>query len=80
VQRLYLTGGAPNPVLSTDDSALTARGPIAADTLKPFAQEDAPKYVYLVDPNGYVVMRWSLAQDPKFILIDLRHLLGGAEG
>jgi len=27
-----------------------------------------------------VVMRYSLAQDPKFILIDLRHLLGGSEG
>jgi hypothetical protein len=25
-------------------------------------------------------MRYSLSQDPKFILIDLRHLLGGSEG
>ncbi|HEY3645366.1 MAG TPA: hypothetical protein VGM16_08515 [Gammaproteobacteria bacterium] len=80
VQRLYLSPRAPRPDLVAADPALTARGPVPNDTLKPFAQEDAPKYIYLADPNGYVVMRWSLAQDPKFILIDLRHLLGASEG
>lgn len=80
VQRLYLAQGAPPTDLRTTDPALTARGPVAKDVLKPFAAEEAPKYIYLADPNGYVVMRWSLAQDPKFILIDLRHLLGGGEG
>ena len=80
IQRLYLAQGAPPTDLRTVDPALTARGPVAKDTLMPFATEDAPKYIYLADPNGYVVMRWSLAEDPKFILIDLRHLLGGGEG
>ena len=80
VQRLYLSAGEPVPELTANDSGLTARGPIAADTLKPFAEEEARKYIYLADPNGYVVMRWSLAEDPKFILIDLRHLLGASEG
>jgi hypothetical protein len=80
VQRLYLSAGAPAEQLTAHDPGLTARGPIAKDTLKPFAEEDAYKYIYLADPNGYVVMRWSLAEDPKFILIDLRHLLGASEG
>lgn len=59
-----------------EDPGLTARGPVANDTLRPFALN----YIYLADPNGYVVMRYSLSQDPKFILIDLRHLLGASEG
>lgn len=80
VQRLYLTQGAPSPELAKDYPGLTARGLIAKDTLKPFAEEDARNYIYLADPNGYVVMRWSLSQDPKFILLDLRHLLGASEG
>jgi len=80
VQRLYLAQGAPPTELRTGDPALTARGPVAKDTLMPFAAEDAQKYIYLADQNGYVVMRYSLSQDPKFILIDLRHLLGGSEG
>lgn len=80
VQRLYLGPGAPPRDLASSDPALTARGLIPGDTLRPFAIEDAAKYIYLADPNGYVVMRYSLAQDPKFILIDLRHLLGGSEG
>jgi hypothetical protein len=79
VQRLYLSQGAPTD-LGKSDPALTARGPVAKDTLKPFAAEDAQRYIYLADQNGYVVMRWSLSEDPKFILIDLRHLLGGGEG
>ena len=80
VQRLYLSVGAPVRELAAGDPGLTARGPVAKDTLKPFAEEDASNYIYLADPNGYVVMRWSLSEDPKFILIDLRHLLGGGEG
>ena len=80
VQRLYLAQGAVRQDLTASDPALTARGPVAKDILRPFAAEDAAKYIYLTDPNGYVVMRWSLSQDPKFILIDLRHLLGGSEG
>jgi hypothetical protein len=80
VQRLYLAQGVPPTDLRNNDPALTARGPVVKDTLKPFAAEESPKYIYLADPNGYVVMRYSLAQDPKFILIDLRHLLGGSEG
>ena len=80
VQRLLLSPQAPRHDLVAADPALTARGPVPDDTLKAFAQEDAPKYIYLADPNGYVVMRWSMSQDPKFILQDLRHLLGGGEG
>ena len=76
VQRLYLSQGAPRRDIMANDPGLTARGPVANDTLRPFALN----YIYLADPNGYVVMRYSLSQDPKFILIDLRHLLGASEG
>src|SRR5579871_2217402 len=53
VQRLYLTQGVPPAELAGSNPALTARGPVARDTLKPFAAEDAQKYIYLADQNGY---------------------------
>jgi hypothetical protein len=36
-------------------------------------------HVYLVDPNGNVMMRWDAAQDPKGMLRDLERLLRASQ-
>jgi len=74
VQRLYLAQGAPAG--DAGDAALTARDASAKDALKAFGGEDTTRYIYLADAKGYVVLRYPLSGDPKFILMDLRHLLG----
>lgn len=80
VQRLYLVTGkpgsrAPEPGLAVADAST------AAALLKQFdAPETAAGYIYLVDPRGYLMMRYPLTDDPKGLLKDLRHLLGVAEG
>lgn len=79
-QRLYLAAGRPDAAVSKADPGLTAADASGRAALKAFDGADAPKYIYLVERNGYVVLRYSLAQDPKFILQDLRHLLGAGEG
>ena len=80
VQQLYLSAGIPVADVTQSYPGLTGRD-VKSDVLgSGFDGADAPKYIYLVDPNGYVVLRYPLAQDPKDILIDLRHLLGVSEG
>ena len=79
VQRLYLSQGIPAADVTQGDAGLTGRD-IHGTATQAFDGADAPKYIYLVDRNGYVVLRYALSQDPKFILIDLRHLLGASEG
>ena len=80
VQLLYLSPGIPVADVTQANPGLTGRD-VTSDALRTgFDGADAPKYIYLVDQHGYVVLRYSLAQDPKFILIDLRHLLGASEG
>jgi len=80
VQRLYLSEGAPAADLTNGDPGLTVRDVHGSAALPAFDGAEAPKYIYLVDRNGYVVLRYALSQDPKFILMDLRHLLGAGEG
>jgi hypothetical protein len=80
VQRLYLSQGILAADMTQGDPGLAGRDVKGAAVLKGFDGADAPKYIYLVDRNGYVVLRYALAQDPKFLLIDLRHLLGAGEG
>ena len=79
VQRVYLSQGILAADVTQGDPGLTGRDVKGDAVLKGFDGADAPKYIYLVDRNGYVVLRYSLTQDPKFILIDLRHLLGSSE-
>jgi len=80
VQRLYLSQGIIAADVTQGDAGLTGRDIHGSAALQAFDGPDASKYIYLVDRNGYVVLRYSLAQDPKFILMDLRHLLGSGEG
>src|SRR5262249_15007151 len=78
-QRLYLAAGVPEAQVK-QDPGLTALDATGRAALAAFDGEQAPKYVYLVDPKGYVVLRYPLSEDPKHILQDLRHLLGVSEG
>ncbi|HEY1773258.1 MAG TPA: hypothetical protein VGH91_08715 [Gammaproteobacteria bacterium] len=77
---LYLSSGIPTADVTQANPAVTGRDVTGAALRAGFDGADAPKYIYLVDPNGYVVLRYPLAEDPKDILIDLRHLLGASEG
>jgi len=76
VQRLYLATGEAASDVTQGEPGLTGADAAGLAVLKGFDGADAPKYIYLVDSNGYVAMRYSLSGDPKWILQDLRHLLG----
>jgi cytochrome oxidase Cu insertion factor (SCO1/SenC/PrrC family) len=80
VQLLYLSTGIPVADVTQANPGFTGRDVTSAVLRAGFDGADASKYIYLVDPNGYVVLRYPLAQDPKDILVDLRHLLGASEG
>ena len=80
VKLLYLSTGIPVADVTQGNPGLTGRDVGSAVLRAGFDGADAPKYIYLVDQHGYVVLRYPLSQDPKFILIDLRHLLGASEG
>jgi hypothetical protein len=80
VKLLYLSSGIPVADVTQGNPGLIGRD-VSSDVLRTgFDGADAPKYIYLVDQHGYVVLRYPLADDPKHILIDLRHLLGLSEG
>lgn len=80
VQRLYVSQGILAADITQSDKGLTGRDTHGAAAVVAFGGAVAPQYIYLVDRSGYVVLRYALAQDPKFILQDLRHLLGAGEG
>jgi hypothetical protein len=80
VQLLYLSQGIPVSDVVQSYPSLTGRDVSAGPIDKAFDGPGAPKYIYLTDQNGYLVLRYPLAKDPKDILIDLRHLLGLSEG
>lgn len=80
VQRLYVSQGILAADVTQSDPGLTGRDARSVDAVAAFGGATAPQYIYLVDRNGYVVLRYALTQDPKFILLDLRHLLGASEG
>lgn len=79
-QQLYLASGTPDAAAVRADPGLMALNAAGRPALHAFDGANAPNYVYLVDPHGYVVLRYSLAQDPKSILQDMRHLFGQGEG
>jgi hypothetical protein len=86
VQRLYLVDGTPqNPAkLLREQPDLTVAdvsSPVGQNFIKKFSGEgnaipDMGKYIYLVDPQGFYIMRYSIAGNPEGLLKDLQHLLG----
>ncbi|MBU6470299.1 MAG: hypothetical protein KGL00_09695 [Gammaproteobacteria bacterium] len=89
-QRLYLVLGAPaNPArLLREQPDLTVAevsGPAGQDFIQQFSADGhSPpamgKYIYLVDPRGYYVLRYPIQGPPEGLLKDLQHLLGQAGG
>jgi hypothetical protein len=82
-QRLYLVDGpVPDPAKLKDGAGLAVANVSHDQAL--LGAFDAPavaaQYIYLMDPRGFLVMRYPLAGDPKWLLQDFRHLLGGGEG
>jgi hypothetical protein len=82
VQRLYLVTGKPSAAETLQrDPGLTVADVSGEPVL--LKQFDPPAiathFLYVADPHGYLVMRYSLDADPKGLLKDLRHLLGAGE-
>lgn len=90
VQRLYLVDGAPaNPAkLEREQPDLTVAN-VSGGAGQAFARqfsldgESVPgsdKFIYLVDPRGFYILRYSIAGPPEGLLKDLKHLLGEGGG
>lgn len=89
-QRLYLVEGTPaNPAkLLREQPDLTVANVSSAAgqnfirqfSLNGQSPPDVGKYIYLVDPRGYYMMRYSISGPPEGLLKDLQHLLGQGGG
>ncbi|MBU6421240.1 MAG: hypothetical protein KGL98_07455 [Gammaproteobacteria bacterium] len=89
-QRLYLAEGVPaNPAkLLREQPDLTVAdvsGAAGEDFIRQFSLDgrsapDVGKYIYLVDPRGFYIMRYSISGPPEGLLKDLQHLLGQGGG
>ena len=82
VQRLYLVMGKPSAAeaLQRDPGLAVADASGEPGLIQQFdPPATAAHYLYVADPHGYLVMRYSLDADPKGLLKDLRHLLGAGE-
>jgi hypothetical protein len=89
-QRLYLVLGAPaNPAkLLREQPDLTVAdvsGPLGRNFIRQFSTDgksipDIGKYIYLVSPRGYYMMRYSISGAPEGLLKDLQKLLGQSGG
>ncbi|MDE2234937.1 MAG: hypothetical protein KGL13_07005 [Gammaproteobacteria bacterium] len=90
IQRLYLVEGTPqNPGKlqreQADATVADVSGPGGASFIRQFSLngKSAPhvgRYIYLVDPRGFYIMRYSIAGKPEGLLKDLQHLLGQGGG
>ncbi|MGB9429481.1 MAG: hypothetical protein WCC11_06330 [Gammaproteobacteria bacterium] len=90
VQRLYLVEGAPgNPAKLTREQPGLMVADVASPAGQSFIQQfsvdgksapDIGKYIYLVDPKGFYIMRYSISGNPEGLLRDLQHLLGQGGG
>jgi hypothetical protein len=89
VQRLYLVDGAPaepqplhasHPDLTVAEVSSAPGAPVLKefDAVTPDAAHNGG-YIYVVDPHGYLVMRYSVHADPEDLLKDLKHLFGGGD-
>lgn len=90
VQRLYLVDGAPaNPAkLQREQPDITVAN-VSGGTGQAFVRQfsldgksvpDGDKFIYLVDPRGFYILRYSIAGSPEGLLKDLKHLLGEGGG
>ena len=89
-QRLYLVEGAPqNPEKlareQPDLRVADVSGPVGRNFIRQFSADgksapDSGKYIYLVDPQGFYIMRYSISGPPEGLLKDLQHLLGQSGG
>lgn len=89
-QRLYLVLGAPaNPAKLTreqpDLTVADVSGPGGQDFIRQFSADGHTtpaigKYIYLVDPRGYYMLRYPIQGPPEGLLKDLQHLLGQGGG
>jgi cytochrome oxidase Cu insertion factor (SCO1/SenC/PrrC family) len=89
-QRLYLVEGTPtNPAkLLREQPDLTVAdvsGTAGLNFIRQFSLHgksapDVGKYIYLVDPRGFYIMRYSISGPPEGLLRDLQHLLGQGGG
>lgn len=80
VERVLLIAGGPAPdpaKLSAFPGMHVALGPPGSG-LDARARGDLD-HVYLVDPNGNVMMRWGAGDDPKGMLQDLQRLLRASQ-
>ncbi|MGH8312685.1 MAG: hypothetical protein ACRER9_05310 [Gammaproteobacteria bacterium] len=89
-QRLYLVEGTPgNPAkLLREQPGLTVAdvsSPAGQGFIQQFSADgksapDVGKYIYLVDPKGFYIMRYPISGNPEGLLKDLQHLLGQSGG
>lgn len=80
VERVFLVddGRAPDPArLEAFPGMQVALGPPGSGLDGRAAGDHA--YIYLVDPNGNVMMRWAATADPKGMLQDLQRLLRASQ-
>lgn len=90
VQRLYLVEGAPqNPAkllqLHPDLTVADVSGHVGQNFARQFnlngkSEPDVGRFIYLVDPRGFYILRYSISGNPKGLLKDLEHLLGQGAG
>jgi hypothetical protein len=90
VQRLYLADGEPqNPAKllreQPDLTVVDVSGAVGENFIEKFSADgnsmpDMGKYIYLVDPRGFYIMRYSISGNPEGLLKDLQHLLGQRGG
>ncbi|MHB8424162.1 MAG: hypothetical protein ACYDB9_03270 [Gammaproteobacteria bacterium] len=86
VQRLYLVEGTPqNPGkllrLHPDLTVVDIANAAGRSFVQQFSRDghSAPqvgKFIYLVDPRGFYIMRYAINAKPEGLLKDLQHLLG----
>jgi hypothetical protein len=87
VQRLYLVDGMPADPgkltqLHPDMTVVNFSGRQGEALVDQFSDNGTMppgfgKYIYLVDPRGFYVMRYATDSDPQGLLKDLQHLLNG---
>lgn len=86
VQRLYLVEGTPqnpgkllrlHPDLTVVDIANAAGRSFAQQFSRDgHSAPQVGKFIYLVDPRGFYIMRYAINAKPEGLLKDLQHLLG----
>ena len=77
VQRVFVAGGTAPVHLPADLAGVIVLAPAPGTT--PSAALRDPAHIYLVDPNGNVMMRWPARPDMRRMLNDLQRLLKASQ-